>query len=216
MIKDTAFTLSLIRHGQSEVNAIPDLMGQTADVPLTEKGKDQATRLRIRFLRTKEKFNYIYSSPYLRAYDTALLSIPDPRQTITLAPPLREYDAGDWLFGSRLKLITPQIKAKMDALNHTFLPPNGESVSMVERRASKWLEDEILYRQDAPYQGEPVNIACFSHGLTIKALLHSIIGFDKSFTWKIKIDNTSITKLSFDTQAGWKLLCINDCGHLES
>lgn len=40
------------------------------------------------------------------------------------------------------------------------------------------------------------------------------MGFDKSFTWKIEIDNTSISKLSFG-ELGWKLHTINDCGHLK-
>jgi broad specificity phosphatase PhoE len=40
-----------------------------------------------------------------------------------------------------------------------------------------------------------------------------IMGFDKSFTWKISIDNTSVTKLYFN-EAGWGLDYINNTAHL--
>lgn len=222
MIEDVEFTLSLIRHGESETNATPDLMGQTAEVPLTEKGREQARALRARFLKSKEIFDHIYSSPYVRALTTCKLALPNPEQKIVLAPALREYDAGEWLLGSRSKLLTPEVKTKMNVLNQMFLPPNGESAAMVERRAGQWVDEEILYNKYLPFRtrvlrekGEPpVNIACFSHGMTIKALLHYIVGFDKSFTWKIQIDNTSITRFAFGKD-GWKLLCVNDCSHTE-
>jgi broad specificity phosphatase PhoE len=107
----------------------------------------------------------------------------------------------------------------MGYLNMGFLPPHGESTNMVERRVSEWLEKDILYFE---YRGQNINkaldkehldIVCFSHGMTIKCLLHYVMGFDKSFLWKIEIDNTSVTKLSFGKQ-GWKLNYINDTSHL--
>lgn len=222
MIENNEFILRLIRHGESEINATPDIMGQMPNTALTDKGREQARKLRTRFLKKNEKFDLIYSSPYDRAYNTAQLSIPNEKQEIILAPEIREYDAGAWTGISRSNTLTDLVKTRMNYLNHSFLPPNGESFAMVERRASKWLENEILYNpkmieksHTKKLEGEPLNIVCFSHGITIKSILHYIIGFDKSFSWKISIDNTSITKLSF-SEDGWRLLCINDCCHLEA
>lgn len=223
MIENIQFIITLIRHGESIINATPDIVGQFSDTPLSEKGKRQALLLRERFLSLNEKFDYIYSSSYLRAVETAKLAIPDQMQNIILTEDLREYDAGDWKGGSRSILFTKDVYYRMGQLNGNFLPPNGESISMVERRASKWLEENILYNpqimkdcSDLAEAGQPfLNIAIFCHGLVIKSLLHYIVGFDKSFIWKIKIDNTSLTKLTFGKQ-GWSLININDCAHLES
>lgn len=223
MIENIDFNLSLIRHGESEINATPNIIGQTFDTKLTEKGKEQAQKLYSRLIKRKETFDYVYSSPYHRALDTAVLANPIKNQKIILAPEIREYNAGDWIGTNRTDTITNSIKIKMNNLNQTFLPPNGESFAMVERRAAAWLEDEILYNpkmiaesnRRKKYGELPLNFGCFTHGGTIKCLLHYIIGFDKSFLWKIKIDNTSITKLSF-SQEGWRLLNINDYFHLEA
>ncbi len=101
----------------------------------------------------------------------------------------------------------------MNSLNLGFLPPGGESLNMVERRASAWLDQEIVFNPKISGK-KPLNIACFSHGQVIKSLLHYIAGFDKSFVWKIQINNTSLTRLYFG-QDGWRLLSVNDSFHLE-
>jgi broad specificity phosphatase PhoE len=138
-----------------------------------------------------------------------------PKYLVYQYEELREYNAGDWLGGKREDIFIEAIELRMERLNNTFQPPNGESMNQVERRASKWLEDEILYNKALiqPDMDIPLNIAVFSHGMTIKCLLHYIMGFDKNFTWKINIDNTSVTKLSFNHR-GWFLNSINDCSHL--
>lgn len=223
MINENEFNLSLIRHGESEINATPDIIGQTFDAQLTEKGKVQAQKLCTRLLKKNEKFDYIYSSPYDRALNTAQLAIPNDSQKIILSPEIREYNAGDWTGTSRALNITLAIKTKMNYLNQAFLPPNGESFAMVERRAATWLENEILYNPKMIEESNrrkksdeaPLNLVCFTHGGTIKCLLHYVVGFDRNFLWKIKIDNTSITRLSFGEE-GWRLIGINDCFHLEA
>jgi broad specificity phosphatase PhoE len=217
MIKDMEFDLYLIRHGQSETNVNPDQMGQSPYVPLTKLGKRQAELLGERIKKEKLQFDAVFSSPYKRAYDTAAIAV---QQGILVEPRLREYDAGDWTGVSRKETITVKHQLTMSALNHNFLPPNGESLSMVERRASEWLEYCILYNaemqkasEEAQANGRVLTIAAFSHGMTIKTLLHYVMGFDKNFTWKVSISNTSISQLHFGKN-GWGLGTINDFGHL--
>lgn len=217
MLNNLEFTLYLIRHGQSEVNVNPDIIGQTATTPLTDHGRFQAKLLHNRLKRLGIKFDFIFSSHYDRALETAKISIPDPNQQIILAPAIREYSAGDWIGKSRKNLISKEMAFKMKDLNLGFLPPNGESFNMVERRSSEWLDNEIVYNPqiiDHYNKHGPVIIGAYSHGMTIKSLLHYVCNFDKNFVFKIKIDNTSITKLSFDNQ-GWRLLGVNDIAHLE-
>jgi broad specificity phosphatase PhoE len=206
MQNDINFELFLIRHGESEVNASPDEMGQSPDVKLTELGIQQAKKLTIKYAG---KFDIIYASPYKRALDTAIISMDSSK--IIVADELREYDAGDWLGASRKETLTPEVRQQMGYFNHFFLPPNGESMYEVEHRVSKWFEDTILYNHSINNKG--LKIACFSHGMTIKTLLHHIIGFDKSLTWRISIDNTSVTHLYCDNR-GFGINCINNTSHL--
>jgi broad specificity phosphatase PhoE len=213
MLDHNEFYLSLIRHGESERNVIPDMMGQPGETPLTLKGEGQALKLGRRL----EGFDHVFVSDYKRAHDTAKLALGEDYPMIE-TPALREYDAGDWTSASRTKELTPEVKIRMGSLSSVFCPPNGESMHMVERRASQWLEDAVIYNKSMIEEtkkraGVPLEIACFTHGMTIKCLLHYVMGFDQNFTWKIVIENTSISKLHFGKD-GWRLLSVNDHAHL--
>lgn len=222
MLDYNEFYLTLVRHGQSTTNANPDLMGQESYTPLSDKGRKQAELLGTRLAKEEKGIDLVYSSNYTRAHDTAkiaLLSVP--HTGINIAEDLREYSAGDWTNASRKDTITLPVQARMGLMAHGFLPPNGESLHQVERRASLWVEENILYNKDIienakalHSRGErPQNIFLFSHGMTIKCLLHYIMGFDQNFTWKVTIENTSMSKLYFGKE-GWRLLSINDHAHL--
>jgi len=214
------FYLYLIRHGQSEVNAQPDMIGQTADSRLTEKGRMQANLLGERLKKEGLSLDRVFASPYTRALDTAKIAVGESTP-ITIHEDLREYSAGDWTGASRRETHNIPTILRMAALGNAFLPPRGESMHMVERRISKWLEDHILYNAFIQEEADrrqvkkllPMNIFVFSHGMAIKCLLHYIMGFDQSFTWKLTLENTSISKLYFNHE-GWRLLTINDHAHL--
>jgi broad specificity phosphatase PhoE len=220
MLEHNEFYLSLIRHGQSEFNITPDRMGQFSDTALTHHGRRQAQLLGLRFHKENKKFHKVYSSDYIRAHDTAKLVMGDD-YPMTLVPELREYSAGDWDGVSKSQTITQDILYRMNVLAAGFQPPNGESMHMVERRASRWLEDNIIYNKQlieetskrAADKDKPMELAIFSHGMTIKCLLHYVMGFDQGFIWKLTTENTSVCKLHFGKE-GWRLLTINDHAHL--
>lgn len=221
MLDYNEFYLYLIRHGQTPTNLDGNTCGQTAESPLTEKGRLQASLLGERLAyKDKVTFDKVYSSNYTRAHDTAKIATGN-NQPIILAPELREYSAGDWTGGNRNDVYSVPVLLRMAAMTSGFQPPNGESLHMVERRASTWLEDTVLYNKNVQDESvrrhaqkqPPQNIFIFSHGMTIKCLLHYIMGFDQSFTWKVTLENTSISKLYFDNK-GWRLLSINDHAHL--
>lgn len=222
MLEFNEFCLTLVRHGESIINADPDKMGQLADTPLSNNGRNQAELLRQRLKPELNEINAVYSSHYTRALDTAIIATNRADSAgITIAEDLREYSAGDWTNASRKDTLTKPVQVRMGHLTHCFIPPNGESLHQVERRASKWLEETILYNKGYMELAErnrkaskaPTNIYCFTHGMTIKCLLHYIMGFDQNFTWKVSIDNTSLTKLYFN-ETGWRLLGVNDTAHL--
>ena len=198
----------LIRHGESEGNIKPNQIGQDENSPLTKYGLTQAYLLRNFLSKENILFDNVFSSPYVRALSTAQI-VCSHYASINIVPELREYDPGEWRGKPRDNILTNDVKINMNSFGKRFLPPKGESFLMVERRISAWLDDHVLYEQKL----QNCNIALFSHGMTIRCLLHNIMGFDQSFISKIAIENTSITKLSFNDD-GWKLLYLNNCSHL--
>jgi len=222
MLDYNEFNLTLVRHGQSTTNQTPDLMGQLANTPLSDNGVKQSKLLGKRLVKEGEQIDYVWSSTYTRAIDTCNISLMNvPHTTVLQSSELREYGAGDWIGASRSETLTMPVLAKMAAQGHGFLPPNGESLHQVQRRSSLWLEENILYNNDIIENARahkdrdeaPLNIYVFSHGMTIKCLLQYVMGFDQSFTWKVVLENTSLTKLYFGNK-GWMLLGINDHAHL--
>lgn len=218
MLEVNYFNLYMIRHGETKVNADADQLGQLGEEPLSELGYKQAGKLWHRLQNENFIFDKIYSSDYRRALDTAEIATAKPfdpvtgvqKTDITKVVSLREYSAGDWTGSKRADTLTFETLFKMNLHNMQFQPPNGESLNQVSRRASQWLEDEVLYNHSL--YGK--KIAVFSHGMTIKCLLQHIMGFDRGFTWRISIDNTSITHLSFGDK-GWMLHSVNDTSHLK-
>lgn len=223
MLSLNEFNLYLIRHGQSVQNQNPDRIGQMAGTPLSDNGEVQAWRLGERLASANISLDYVFASSYKRAKDTCEIAMRHFRNppSVEIVHDLREYSAGDWTLQSRKGVLSLETRDRMNMMTHGFLPPGGESLHQVERRASKWLEDRILYNEDIKNKAaerkangeKPLNIFCFSHGMTIKCLLHYVMGFDTSFTWKIAIENTSISTLYFGNE-GWRLLGINDHSHL--
>lgn len=208
----------LIRHGESTTNIIPDIIGQEGNTELTPNGVNQAGRLGKRFLKDKIELDRIWSSTYKRAMDTANIfaKITGYKSSLGLSSDIIEYDAGSWKGKKRSEIYTDlENIQKLTYLNMGFVFPNGESYMQVERRASAFLEKNVLYNDEMVKLAEtkPLHIAVFSHGQTIKAILHSIMGFDQSFMWKISINNTAITHLVFGDR-GWFLKSLNDTAHL--
>ena len=208
----------LIRHGESTANIIPDLIGQEPNTELTSNGVNQAGRLGSRFLKAGIELDRIYSSTYKRAMDTANIfaKVTGYKSSMGLSSDLVEYNAGAWK-GKRRSDIYADVEniQKLTYLNMNFVFPNGESYMQVERRASSFIEREIVCNKDilAMAEDKSLQIAIFSHGQTIKAILHYILGFDQSFMWKISINNTAVTHLVFGDR-GWFLRSLNDTAHL--
>jgi probable phosphoglycerate mutase len=202
----------LIRHGESKRNATPDLMGQSPDEELTYWGKEQAKKLGHFLLRgCPETFDRVYASPYKRAWETAQIAcanFQDEFFDITPVDALREYSAGDMLDKSRKEVLSEETLEKMNNLGMNFKFPNGESLYDVEGRVSTWMNGILKFETKSVQ-----NILVFSHGMAIKCLLHYIMQFDQKMTWRVKIDNTSITKVRFKDGV-WYIESINSIPHL--
>ena len=85
------FKLHLIRHGLTSGNLQGLYIGSGTDIPLCDEGRAQLAEL-------KERFEYpqvdtVFSSPLLRAVETANILFPDAKHTFTVHD-LREAGFG--------------------------------------------------------------------------------------------------------------------------
>ena len=110
-------------------------------------------------------------------------------------------------------VLTPELLAYMRAKASHFVPPQGESYRMVQRRYANWLEDEILYNAALTDSPQSLRIAIVGHGAATRCILHYILGFDEQFIWKTALENTSISRFRFNRE-GWFPISINDTAHL--
>ena len=202
--------LYLIRHGTTSRN-LPgnQLIGQSIDEPLTKHGEDQAMLLGKRLAKEGIVFKEVYCSPYKRAVDTckwACSYIDAPKPIIV--DELREYSTGEATNKNRSEVITAEVFEAMNELGMHFNYVGGENLFAVENRMAKWLF-EVMQK----YKDTNENIAAFSHGTAIKCLLHYIMNFEHKLTWRISIDNTSMSVFDYKLDH-WFVRRINDLAHL--
>jgi broad specificity phosphatase PhoE len=210
----------LCRHGQSEGNTvIPDVIGQPSSSPLTKTGIEQAKLLGKRFAKEGIKFDRCNSSSFIRAAETTrlVMSEIDHKDPLYVYNELVEYNPGTWRGKVRTEVFSDLDNVrKVAAGNMGFRFPDGDALHQVERRATTWLEEEIIYNEKilSIAEKQKQNFLVMSHGMTIRCILHYVMGFDTSFVWNINIENCQITHLVYGDR-GFYLNSLNDIGHLK-
>ena len=206
-----------IRHGESESNATPGLAaGTNFDAPLTDLGAAQATLLGERLRAEGIKFDLVYSSSLVRAIRTARLMLDamgEPERDYPKVDDLIEQQIPGWRGVPVEEVYTPENRAYIAEKGLDFVPPQGESLRMVQRRVSGWLEREIIYNESLTSEPQTLTVAVVGHGQASRCLFQYIIGFRDSLLWRMAVDNTSISRFIFDRR-GWSVVRINDAYHL--
>lgn len=206
-----------IRHGESTSNATPGFAaGVDFDSPLTDKGYEQARLLGERLKKEGVKFDRVYSSSLQRTAQTAqtmLTAMGEPDRTFPRVDEIIEQQMPGWRGVPTEEVLTPERLAYMRGKGAHFVPPEGESYRMVQRRVANWLEDEIIYNLELTSKPQNLTIAIVGHGAASRCLFHYIMGFDENFIWRIVLDNCSISRFRF-TKEGWIPVCMNDSSHI--
>jgi probable phosphoglycerate mutase len=129
--RDTTRELWLVRHGETPASRGGTLAGWE-DVPLTERGQEQASA--VRPLLKGTRFDGVWSSDLVRAVATARLAWGEPVQD----PRLREMGFGE-LEGVRWETMAPRWQ---EALLHFegFAAPGGESFDDLKARVLAFLD----------------------------------------------------------------------------
>jgi broad specificity phosphatase PhoE len=142
----------LARHGETEWSSSGRHTSYT-DVPLTERGRDEARSLATRLAGCD--FTLVLTSPRRRARETAELAGFAGRGEVT-------EDLAEWDYGEYEGLTTAEIRAEEpDWTIFTHAAPGGETAEQVATRA-----DRVLARAEAT--GGVV--AMFSHGHFLRVL----------------------------------------------
>lgn len=213
---DVEFNLYFIRHGESESNATPGLAaGKNFDAPMTERGHRQSVALGERLKREGVTFERIYSSSLVRAVQTTegmLKGMGLEDVEFQRVENIVERQIPAWRGAPADQVITPEVKLMTAEKGKWFQPADGESFRTVERRASNWLEDELLFNPAWSQRPGSHRIAIIAHGHTLQCLFHYIMNFDQRFIDRVRTDNTSISRFRFGRD-GWRVVSINDASH---
>ena len=217
MIHDNVeFDFYFIRHGESLSNVTPGIAaGANFDAPMTDRGHLQAEAAGKRLASEGVKFDKIYSSSLVRAVQTTegvLRGMGIEGTEFEQVDAIIEKQTPAWR-GKLAKDVMPtEVRLKMAEKGQFFKAADGETMRWVERRASGWLEDEVIYNEDWYEKPGTHTIALVSHGDTMRALLHYITGMDNRLAMRTDIFNCSISRFRFG-KLGWYIGNINDSSH---
>lgn len=203
----------LIRHAESTGNVQSHIVGGRSNhLLLTEKGEKQAIVLGKWLAKKGIFFDRVFASVAIRAKETARLVCQEinlPTAEIYIEEDLVELCQGDWTGRLREEVYTEAALKAIQDDPWNFKAPGGESQKEVEERVYDWFEMNIL-----PLFEQNLKIAIFSHGVAIKCLFRKIAGANPAITYRLAIENTSVTQYLFD-ERGWHVRRLNDFGHLE-
>ena len=190
VIKDDIKIIILIRHGQTDASKERLLYGsKSKDEPINTEGINQIKRLTT-FLQQYNP-DTIYSSPMLRAVQTAEILVNTFKVQPILLEDLREIDFGDWEGRNFDKLTTifPEEYKKWINSPQTFTPPNGESVKHLYLRVESAFKTIL--------QNDSKTSFIITHGGPIRAILMKILNIPLSYYWRIKIPHGSATYIEY-------------------
>jgi len=205
--------LLLIRHGESEGNVKRQWQG-LLDVPLTERGREQALRLAERVWRwsaaQEEPLAAVYSSTLARAHWTAEALARRCGAPLVLDKRLCERDLGV-LQG----LTWPEIDARYPDLAQILrqrkgVPtlPGGESSFEVTQRV--WQAIEEITDGHA----SEANVAVVSHGGSLNAYFNRLTGRGDDVPFIFRLGNTSLSMIEIQ-DGRTHITLVNSLCHLE-
>ena len=194
--------LYLIRHGRSTWNAEGRVQGQ-ADAPLDDIGREQAQKLAHK-LRDID-FDAFYSSPLVRARETATIVAEPHNVPIAVDERLMERSFGNWT-GKLGAEVDEEIKHQPPINWRIEGPPGGESRLQVIHRATAAFNEIIKAHHEQ-------TIAVVSHGGLLGIYLEQLLGLPLDTPVWIHFSNTAVARIRIEN-GQIHIMSINDDSHL--
>lgn len=197
--------LYIIRHGQTAWNRDKIFRGRK-DIPLDEQGRREAL-LTAKWLRGT-RFDAIYSSPLLRAYETAVEIARGRNISVEKHPGLIDISFGRWEGMKEKEVIEkyPDIFEKWHSRPHETLFPMGEDLRCVQERALK-----AVFDISEKHRGKTV--ALVSHRVVLKVIILGLLGMRLDRFWFIQQDTCCINRFRISDGDAIVLL-LNDTCHM--
>ena len=156
----------------------------------------------------KRPVTAIYSSPQIRAMETAETLARAQGMAVIPVPELAEIGYGDWEGRTASDILAKERKLYEEWWQHpaTVAPPGGETLNQVDVRCKKAWE-----RIKGEMKGDTAVVA---HGGTLAHfIVHLLEGQPDAA--EILVGNASITTIEYDPVTGQcSLEGLNDCSHL--
>lgn len=190
--------LLFVRHGETDWNLSGRIMG-ARPVPLNQNGITQAARLALQL--TVLKNPALYSSPILRARQTAEILAATLRVPVREEPGLSEIGIGEWEGRYWHELEGDPVRANFYRLAQEARPPGGETLGEVQQRAVAAVKRLI---QDA--DGKPV--VAVTHADVIRTIVAHYLETNLQTVRHMQIGHASVTALRVNGPSG-TLLCMN-------
>jgi broad specificity phosphatase PhoE len=180
--------LYLLRHGATEANLMnpPKLQGRGQNLSLARLGIRQAEATRD-FLAIRP-IDRCYSSPMLRALQTATIVAAPHGLSPMPIDNLIECDVGDWegLDWPTIRQNTPEAYERFMSRPGDFGYPGGESFNDVYRRVQETLEELI-----ARHAGESILVV--GHHVVNRTYLAGLLGLGPNQARLVTLDNCGIS-----------------------
>ncbi len=204
----TITRLYLVRHGETLANREYRYIG-TRDDPLSPHGQTQA--LQIAEALSGLPITAVYSSPLLRAHDTALPIAARLSLEAQRVDDLRECDFGVWEGLSRAEVLerSPEDSQRLREWenNTSVAPPCGESFEALELRVVTAVEWLAQAHSDQ-------SIVLVSHVGPIKVLLSAALGAPLSSAFRIFLDPATISVVDWRDAEHATVRLVNSHAHL--
>ncbi|HTT58515.1 MAG TPA: histidine phosphatase family protein [Acidimicrobiales bacterium] len=175
--------IALVRHGQSTSNAQGLVVGR-GDPPLTEMGQRQARALAPWLENVRE----VWTSPLLRAKETAALAMPE--LVAVVKDSFVELDYGS--FEGALTTTAPGEGWRALELRHDQAFGGGESLAQLDERVHREL-DALLGDATNLLHSQSEHLAIVSHVSPIKSAVAWALGAPGTIAWRMRLDNGSLT-----------------------
>ncbi len=180
----------LARHGETNANIEGIIQGPVVDQPLNERGRSQADAL-ARYLARNETPDAIYSSPLLRAHETAHAVARSTGLEVATLPGFHEVSWGEYNAKLKTEAITTHLESVLTAWSRgdlTARTPGGESPHEVWARA----EAELKPLFD---RHENQTILLVGHGRINKIVLSGLVHRNLHHMEDFAQPNAGLTRL---------------------
>lgn len=195
--------LTLVRHGQTAAN-VDRVWHGSIDTPLSEVGRDQATRVGAHVAAAYQDVVAVYASPLSRARDTALAIASRLSLEVRSDGELTEFSLGEWEGRSYADLHHAEGMWQRMVEDPDYAPPGGESPRSVATRVER-----ALRRIASAHPGSRSVVV--SHGGAFNLGLGLVLDGAPN-SWSRVVDNCSVSELVLEPEP--RLLSFNQTTHL--